>query len=394
MAADKSQAQPLDVRREGVVSPCASDARVTEAEPLEYVRVYRIFALNFGSTSSKFAYFENDDCVVRATVEHPIEELAAFPSFWDQEDYRADHAERFARERHIDLMRVDAFVAWGGHTEPVEDGVYRISPKLLEQSRSGQYGTHPGDLATRLAARLAQEAGDHALALSVDPPTIDEFSSRARYTGLPGITRKSRMQTLNQKAVARHFADEQGRSYEDLNLVVVHMGGGTSVVAHCKGKMVDANNGLDGDGPMASNRAGTLPAGDLIDLCFSGAYTHDEARALVTGKGGLVAHLGVSDARVVEERIEAGDEHAREVYDAMIYQIAKQIASMAVALEGRVDAILLTGGVAHSAYVRAGIERYVSWIAPVHAYPGELEMASLGKSALRALRGDEKIKEL
>ena len=351
----------------------------------------RVLALNFGSTSSKIALFERDACVAREIVEHPLEELRAFASFWDQEEYRARAVLDFLRARHVTTEDLDAIAAWGGHTEPVEDGVYCISEKLLGQSRSEQYGNHPGDLAPRVAYRLA--AG-RIPALSVDPPTIDEFCTSARYTGLPQVARKSRMQTLNQKAVARKYAAEQGVPYNELNLIVVHMGGGTSVVAHRCGKMVDANNGLDGDGPFASNRAGTLPTGDLIDLCFDGSRDRAAMRRLVTGEGGLVAHLGVSDAREVERKIAGGDAHAREVYDAMIYQIAKEIGSMAVVLCGRVDAILLTGGVAHSDYVRRGLEEYVGWIGPVKAYPGELEMESLGAAAMRVLRGEEKIKEL
>ena len=231
-------------------------------------------------------------------------------------------------------------------------------------------------------------------AFSVDPPTIDEFSPLARYTGLPEITRKSRMQTLNQKATARRFAQDAGRPYEELNLIVIHMGGGISVVAHRHGKMVDANNGLDGDGPFASNRSGTLPAGDLIDMCYSGRYTHAEMRRRVTGEGGLKAHLGETDLREVERRIAAGDARAKEVCDAMLYQVAKEAGAMAAVLCGHVDAILLTGGMAHSEYAAAALRRQVGFLAPVKVYPGELEMQALGQAACRALLGLEPVKEL
>ena len=351
----------------------------------------RILAINFGSTSSKAAYFENDACLVRQTLDHPAEELAAFPRFWDQEDYRFNALCAFLAQNRIDPAGLDAVVAWGGHTQPVEGGVYRITQKLLEQSASEQYGCHPGDLAPRIAHRLA--AG-RIPALVVDPPTIDEFSPLARYTGLPQITRKSRMQTLNQKATAKRFARDVNKPYDQLNLIVVHMGGGISVAAHRHGKMVDANNGLDGDGPFASNRSGTLPVGDLIDLCYNGAYTHAEMRRLATGRGGLVAHLGENDVRAVEERIRRGDGHAQEVYDAMLYQVAKEIGAMAAVLEGQVDGILITGGIAHSAYAVEAIASRVRFIAPVRAYPGELEMDSLGQGAYRALLGEEPIKEL
>lgn len=354
-------------------------------------KVYRILALNFGSTSSKLAYFENDVCRASSTLAHPAKELEQFPTFWAQEEYRLNAVAGFLQQNGIRPSDMDAFVAWGGHTQPMTGGVYRITPKLLEQSASEKYGHHPGDLAPRVAWRLA---GGRVPAFSVDPPTIDEFSPLARYTGLPEITRKSRMQTLNQKATARRFAQDAGRPYEELNLIVIHMGGGISVVAHRHGKMVDANNGLDGDGPFASNRSGTLPAGDLIDMCYSGRYTHAEMRRRVTGEGGLKAHLGETDLREVERRIAAGDARAKEVCDAMLYQVAKEAGAMAAVLCGHVDAILLTGGMAHSEYAAAALRRQVGFLAPVKVYPGELEMQALGQAACRALLGLEPVKEL
>lgn len=285
----------------------------------------------------------------------------------------------------------DAFVAWGGHTQPVTGGVYRITPKLLEQSASEKYGHHPGDLAPRVAWRLA---GGRVPALSVDPPTIDEFSPLARYTGLPEITRKSRMQTLNQKATARRFAQDAGRPYEELNLIVIHMGGGISVAAHRHGKMVDANNGLDGDGPFASNRSGTLPAGDLIDMCYSGRYTHAEMRRRVTGEGGLKAHLGETDLREVEKRIAAATPAPKRCATPCCTRWRRRPGAMAAVLCGHVDAILLTGGMAHSEYAAAALRRQVGFLAPVKVYPGELEMQALGQAACRALLGLEPVKEL
>lgn len=354
---------------------------------------YRILAINIGSTSTKLAYFEDEICRFRETLSYTTEELSIFPTFWDQEELRRRDIESFIARYGINLAELDAVAAWGGHTEPVHDGVYRITEKLLSQSRSEVYGNHPCDLAPRIAAALA-EAGGKAAALSIDPPTIDEFSPLARYTGLHEITRKSRMQSLNQKATARHYSAEVGKAYEELNLIVVNMGGGTSVVAHKNGKMVDANNGLDGDGPFATNRAGTLPAGDLIDLCYSGAYTHAEMRKKVTGRGGLVDLLGENDMRSITARAESGDAKATEVLDAMIYQICKEIGAMAAVLDGRVDAILLTGGVAHSDYISTRLVRRISWLAPVKIYAGELEMVSLGRMSYEALTGKRPIKTL
>lgn len=353
----------------------------------------RTLAINIGSTSTKLAYFEDDSCVRRENLSYTAEALSGFASFWDQEEVRRTDIEAFIEKNGINLQELDAVAAWGGHTEPVEDGVYYITDKLLAQSRSEKYGNHPGDLAPRIAAALAKASGK-AAALSIDPPTIDEFSPLARYTGLPEITRKSRMQSLNQKATARRFARDTGKCYGELNLIVVNMGGGTSIVAHQRGKMVDANNGLDGDGPFATNRAGTLPAGDLIDLCYSGRFTHTEMRKKITGKGGFVGLLGDNDMRTITARAEAGDTKTAEVVDAMIYQICKEVGAMAAVLEGKVDAILLTGGVAHSDYISARLTGKLFWLAPVKIYAGELEMESLGLMSYEALSGKRPIKTL
>lgn len=350
----------------------------------------KILALNFGSTSSKIAYFEDDVMVIKETIQHPIEELSQFKDIFDQEEYRVATISDFMKKHKIEQETIDVFVCWGGHCKPVLGGVYRINDQFLSQVKSTKYGRHPGDLTPFVTKKLA----GNKLALTVDPPTIDEFSNLAKYTGIKEIKRKSLMQTLNQKAVSKKYAQDIHKTYEELNLIVCHMGGGISVVAHQKGRMVDANNGLDGDGPLASNRAGSVPAGDLVDMCFSGQYSHDEMRKLLTGKGGLVNLLGESDTRNVEKKIALKDTYAKEVYDAMIYQIAKQIGATSAIFKGQVDAILLTGGMANSEYVVQQIKEYVSYVAPIFVYPGELEMESLGQNAYRVLRGIEEIKEV
>lgn len=355
------------------------------------MKVYKSLALNFGSTSSKVAYFENDQMRIKETLSHSQTDLDQFNSFWDQEEYRSNVIHEFMNRHKINVDEIDVFVCWGGHCEPVSGGVYLINDKFLNEVKSMKYGHHPGDLAPFVAKRLAK---DIKLAITVDPPTIDEFQPLARYTGLPEISRKSRMQTLNQKAVARKYAQDIGKTYEELNLIVTHMGGGISVVVHENGKMIDANNGLDGEGPYASNRSGTIPAKDLVELCFSKKYSEDEIKKLITGQGGLIAHLNESDTRNIERCINEGNHHAKEVYDGMIYQIAKQIGASAAVLCGKVDAILLTGGIANSAYVVDALNRYVSFIAPIKAYPGELEMESLGHSAYRVMMNEESIKEI
>lgn len=355
------------------------------------MKVYKSLALNFGSTSSKVAYFENDQMRIKETLSHSQTDLDQFNSFWDQEEYRSNVIHEFMNRHKINADEIDVFVCWGGHCEPVSGGVYLINDKFLNEVKSMKYGHHPGDLAPFVAKRLAK---DIKLAITVDPPTIDEFQPLAHYTGLPEISRKSRMQTLNQKAVARKYAQDIGKTYEELNLIVTHMGGGISVVVHENGKMIDANNGLDGEGPYASNRSGTIPAKDLVELCFSKKYSEDEIKKLITGQGGLIAHLNESDTRNIERCINEGNHHAKEVYDGMIYQIAKQIGASAAVLCGKVDAILLTGGIANSAYVVDALNRYVSFIAPIKAYPGELEMESLGHSAYRVMMNEESIKEI
>ena len=352
----------------------------------------KILAINIGSTSTKLAYFEDDKCVIRDSITYQGDELSGFETFWDQEDLRKQGIETFIKENNIDLNELDAIVSWGGHTEPVEDGVYEINEDLLRQSRSEKYGNHPGDLAPRLAYGLVKDS-NKAKALSIDPPTIDEFSPLARYTGLVEIKRKSRMQSLNQKATARQYARDHGLNYEDINLIVINMGGGTSIVAHKHGKMVDANNGLDGDGPFATNRAGSLPSGDLIDLCYSGEYTRQQMRNKITGQGGLVAWTGYNDVRTIVEKIEAGDKKLEEVLDAMIYQICKEVGAQATVLDGNVDAILLTGGVAHSDYIASRLKEKLSWISEIYTYAGELEMTSLGMMGYEALSGLRTIKE-
>lgn len=355
------------------------------------MKVYKCLALNFGSTSSKVAYFENDQMLIKETLSHSQTDLNQFKAFWDQEEYRSNVICEFMDRYEINADEIDVFVCWGGHCESVSGGVYLINDKFLDEVKSMKYGHHPGDLAPFVAKRLSKNI---KLAITVDPPTIDEFQPLARYTGLPEISRKSRMQTLNQKAVARKYAQDIGKSYEELNLIVTHMGGGISVVVHENGKMIDANNGLDGEGPYASNRSGTIPAKDLVELCFSKKYSEDEIKKLITGQGGLIAHLNESDTRIIERRINEGDHHAKEVYDGMIYQIAKQIGANAAVLCGKVDAILLTGGIANSAYVIDSLNQYVSFIAPIKAYPGELEMESLGQSAYRVMINEESIKEI
>lgn len=263
--------------------------------------------------------------------------------------YRRASIEEFLCKNTIDPLSLDAVVSRGGHTHPISGGVYKINDIMLSEIQSGNFGRHACDIGVFIADSMAKQSG--AEAFVVDPPVTDEFKPLARYSGLPELPRRSSFHALNQRAVAHKYAKQVGTPYEDLNLIVVHMGGGISVAAHQHGKMVDANNALTGDGPFSTNRTGGLPVGALVDLCFSGMYTKQEVKARINGKGGMIAYLGENDVKTVEAKALAGDKKYKECLDAMLYQTAKEIGASSAVLMGSVDAILLTGGIAHSQYV-------------------------------------------
>lgn len=353
---------------------------------------FNILAINLGSTSTKVAYYVDESCVCRENIAHPVNELKDFRTIFDQFDYRADVIRNFLQRNNIEISSLAAIVSRGGHTRPIESGIYRVNEKMLAEIKTGLYGTHACDLGSRIAFELGQTTG--ALSLVVDPPVTDEFEPLARLSGLPAIPRASRFHALNQKATARSFAQDIDRDYRDLRLIVIHMGGGVSVCAHKYGKMIDANNALEGDGPFAPERSGGLPAKNLVDLCFSGKYTAEELKKFINGRGGLVAYLGTSDVREIEKRIDAGDKEAEYYLEGMAYQTAKEIGAMAAVLQGQVDAIVLTGGIAYSERVVHWIRQRVEFIAPVKVYPGEDEMEALALGALRGLKTEQEIKEL
>lgn len=351
----------------------------------------KIVVINLGSTSTKIAYFNDDKCVLSESIPHTAEEIKGFESNWDQYDFRKDVILKWLLKNGISLSELDAFVSRGGHTEPIHSGVYRITEKMLEQSRSMKYGNHASDLGIRLAYDLAENK-EHAFI--VDSPCTDEFEPLARYSGLPQMPRQSRFHVLNHKASAREYCKDHGLNYQEINLVVAHMGGGTSVAAHKQGKLVDGDNGLDGDGPFSTNRTGALPVGALIDMCFSGEYTKEQMRRKVNGLGGMMAYVGDNDVLSVYEKANGGDSSCQEVIDAMIYQTCKEIGAMATVLNGEVNAIILTGGIAYNQYITEQIAKRVSYIAPVHCYPGEKEMLSLGQQTYYALLGKEEVFEI
>ena len=274
---------------------------------------------------------------------------------------------------------------------PIEGGTYAVNEQMVADLKKGVLGDHPSNCGGLIAYAISKALG--CLACIVDPVVVDELEDVARISGMPLIQRKSIFHALNQKAVAREIAAGQNKSYFDINVIIAHLGGGITVGAHRKGRVVDVNNGLDGDGPFSPERSGSVPVGDLVKAAFSGEYTLSDMKKLIKGHGGMVAYLGTHDLKNVEERIASGDQNALLIYKAMAYQVAKEIGSTAVVLKGRVDGIGLTGGIAHSPDFIDLIKEHVEFIAPVYVYPGEQEMRALALGALRVLRGEEKIKE-
>lgn len=341
------------------------------------------FIVNAGSTSSKLAIYQDDKPLATETIVHSAGELKPFSSVWDQYEFRKKTFLDWLEKQGRQPADFDAFVARGGIFNPMASGEYPITQELIDEARYGQFGNHAAGLGCMVALALSREMGRPAI--TVDPPSCDEFIEEAKITGLPRFRRWSWYHALNQKASARKVAGILGRAYEDLNIIVTHMGGGITTGAHRKGRVIDTNNAIDGDGPFTPERVGALPTEHLVGLCFSGEFTQAQIRKMLVGNGGLYAHLGTTDAREVEARIEKGDAQAKLVYDAMIYQVSKSIGAAAVSLKGQVDAVVLTGGVARSKYVASGIRDWAGWVGPFHIFPGEMEMEALALGALRYL---------
>ncbi|TYP56676.1 butyrate kinase [Thermosediminibacter litoriperuensis] len=353
--------------------------------------VYGILAINPGSTSTKIAVFENEELIFEEKISHSTEELSKYDSILAQYLFRKKLILEVIDQKGYNLSRLKAVVGRGGLLKPLEGGTYTVNERMLEDLKRGVQGEHASNLGGILAYEIGRELG--VPAFIVDPVVVDELEPVARITGLPEIKRRSIFHALNQKAVARRVAKTLGRSYEELNLIVAHLGGGITVGAHKKGRVVDVNNGLDGEGPFSPERAGQLPAMDFAKLIFSKNLTIQEIKKMIAGKGGLVAHFGVNDARVIKKMIEEGSEEVKLVYEAMAYQVAREIGACAAVLCGQVDAVVLTGGLAHDEMLVDWIKKRVSFIAPVHVFPGEDELRALAEGALRVLTGQEKPKE-
>lgn len=347
----------------------------------------RILVINPGSTSTKIGVFDNDVQILEKTIRHSTEELADFPAIIDQFQFRKQTILEALDEEGMNVSKLSAVCGRGGLLRPIEGGTYAVNEAMLEDLREGYSGQHASNLGGIIANEIAE--GLNIPAFIVDPVVVDELSPIARISGFSLIERKSIFHALNQKAVARRYAKETGRAYKDLRLIVTHMGGGITVGVHEDGKVIDVNNGLHGDGPFSPERAGTVPAGDLVELCFSGQYYRHEIMKKLVGQGGLVGYLGTNDAVTVEKRIQKGDKEAALVYDAMAYQVAREIGSASAVLKGQVDAIILTGGLAYGKDFVKAISDRISWIADVVVHPGENELQALAEGASRVLDGEE-----
>ncbi len=348
---------------------------------------YKIFTINPGSTSTKIALFESDAEIFSVNISHDAARLKEFREISDQFLYRKETILSELAKKNISMKGMDAFVGRGGGLVGLEGGTYIINETLLHHARIGFTVKHPATLGSQLANDFALNYGGKAFV--VNPPDVDEFQLVARVSGLHDVVRESRGHPLNQKEVGIRYATAIGRRYEDLNLIISHIGGGVTVTAHRRGRMVDSTDAINGDGPMAATRAGAIPAVAIIKMCYSGKYTEREMYDHITKNGGLIDHLGTADVREIQERIKNGDAYAKLIYDAMIYQIGKSIGAYATVLKGEVDGILLTGGIPHDAYLVEKITDMVKFIAPVKVYAGQFEMEAMAAGALRVLIGQE-----
>ncbi|WP_312833964.1 butyrate kinase [Sedimentibacter saalensis] len=348
--------------------------------------------INPGSTSTKIAVFEDESLVFEKTLRHSNEELSPYHNVADQFEFRKQLILEALKENDIKVESLNAVVGRGGLLMPIEGGTYAVNDRLIEDLKTNVKGEHASNLGGLIARSIADEV--NIPSFIVDPVVVDELDDVARISGHPLFERISIWHALNQKAVARRAAKEKfGKDYNEMNFVVVHLGGGISVGAHKKGRVIDVNNALNGEGPFSPERSGSLPADELVRLCFSGKYTEAEIKKMIVGKGGITAYLGTNNAKEVSERAQSGDEKAKLIYSAMAYQVAKAVGEYAVVLDGEVDAILITGGIAYDKNFVQMIENKVKFIADVIAYPGEDELLALAQGGLRVLNSTESAKE-
>ena len=346
--------------------------------------------INPGSTSTKIGVFEDETLLFDETLRHSTEEIAQYESIFAQKDFRKNIILDFLKEKNFDVKSLDFVVGRGGMLKPIPGGTYEVTDALVEDLKVGVSGQHASNLGGILAKEIADSVG--VPSYIVDPVVVDEMMDIARYSGCKELPRVSKFHALNQKAVAKRYAKEVGKKYEDLNLIVVHMGGGCSVGPHKNGRVIDIFNALDGDGAFSPERAGAVPPGALIKLCFSGKYSEKEIYKMLVGNGGFNSYVGTNDMRDVEKMVNEGDKHAAEIREAFILQMAKDIGSMACVLNGKVDQIIVTGGIAYDKVVVAGLKERCEWIAPFTVYPGEDELLALAQGGLRVMNKEEAAK--
>lgn len=350
-----------------------------------------VLAINPGSTSTKLAVFENEKEILGSTIVHSSDDLKPYKNIADQIELRLPLIRKFLKDNNFDSSKLSSVVGRGGMLRPVQSGVYRINQKMLTELRSGVYGEHASNLGAILADAISQEAGCQAFI--VDPVVVDELDDVARLSGLPELPRRTVFHALNQKSAGRETARRIGKKYEECNLIVAHLGGGVSVGAHCNGRIIDVNNAVDGEGPFTPERTGSLPCIPLIELCFNGKYTLAQMKKRIAGSGGLAAYRGSNSLIDLRKSAESGNTKDQLVYDALIYQISQEIAKHGATLKGKIDCIVLTGGMANDSDLTKKISERVGFLAPLIIIPGEREMISLSAAVMRVLNNLEQPKE-
>lgn len=354
--------------------------------------MYKILVINPGSTSTKVAVFEDEKQLTGCAIKHAPKILHQFPHVIDQYAFRLEHILRYLDDECINLNEIKAVIGRGGFLRPLASGIYAVNETMLNDLRQCLNGEHASNLGAVLANEIASRI-EGCKAYIADPVVVDELQEVARISGLPQFPRRSAFHALNHKAIGRKYAADINIPYGQLNLVIAHLGGGISVAAHRQGKVIDTNQALDGFGPFSAERAGTMDAGALIRVIFAGIYEQEEIHGLLVGKGGLVAHLGTNDVNAAYKLAQNGDLHARLVLEAMAYSVAKEIGSMLAVLEGKADAVILTGGMAYNELIVNYITKMIQPMCKVVVYPGEDEMCALAQAGLRVLRGEETVRE-
>ncbi len=350
-----------------------------------------VLVINPGSTSTKIAVYGENGELLSRTIRHSHEELAKYASIPDQYEFRTEIIKKHLKENGIGFSELSAVIGRGGLLKPIPGGIWKVNSRMVEDLRKGIMGEHASNLGGIIAYSIAEK--ENIPGFIADPVVVDEMQDEARIAGHPDFIRLSIFHALNQKACARKAAAEKGKRYDECNFIVSHMGGGISVGAHRKGKVIDVNNALNGEGPFSPERSGTLPAGQLVEMCFSGTATKKEMMKKLKGNGGLLAYLGTSDGNEAEEMARRNEKNAALIYRAMGYQVAKEIGAMAAVLKGEIDGIILTGGLAYSDMLVSYIRDHVSFLGEIFVFPGENEMEALRDAAFRVLNGEEEAKE-